>query len=177
MTATTVLCVTPLESDPLLPGAAQLHERQAQLRALVRRRLGDRHADLLAEPQKRDGALVAWLTSVGGLVRPFGTLPAVIRASVRTECDTLLAEIARLGQTLADAGTGDARLAGDLLRRAAYRVGDDHLFLVGNQVVLANWGAASADVTTSTTSATTARRGAPVPPLVARWLIPARAPA
>jgi hypothetical protein len=174
MTDTRILCTTPL--DPLLtpPGGVALHDRQAQLRAVVRRRLGDKHADLLAEPLRRDADRLDWLSPVGGLVRPLAALPAAVRDSVRAECHTLLADIDHLGRALESGATGNARLAGQLLRLAARQPADDRLFLVGNHPVVAGWGVSRADAGPALSpppKAAAPRTGDPAAPCLApRWL-------
>lgn len=180
MSTTTHLCTTTLGTPPILPGGGKLYDRQAQIRTVVQRRLGERHASLLAEAQLRPGDdCIVWSSPIAGLVRAFATLPAAVRDSVRAECDALLADIDRVGQALEDSATGDGRLAGALLRRAATRASDDHLFLVGNQPVLAGWGCESADAgTVLPTAATTTAAMIATPPLPAPcWLTPAGDPA
>ena len=146
MAATTLVCTTLTGTPPLMPGGEKLYARQAQIRAVVLRRLGEQHAHLLAEPQALPGEdRVAWASPVPGIVRPLAALPAAVRDSVRAECDMLLADIERTAATLETGTSGDGQLAGSLLRMAIQRPSDDHLFLVGNQPVLACWGCSPAE--------------------------------
>ncbi len=126
---------------PLGVRGEPLHNAQAQLRAVVRRRLGDRHFHLLAEPEPHAlGGRIDWYCAVSGTVRPLGELPEPARVAARTDIDALLAEIDRLGQSLEAGPTEDGRLAGRSLRLAARRPSDEHLFLVGDQPVVVCWG-------------------------------------
>ena len=146
MAATTLVCTTLTGTQPLMHGGEKLYARQAQIRAVVLRRLGAQHVHLLAEPQALPGEdRVAWLSQVPGIVRPLAALPAAVRDSVRAECDALLADIGRTAEALEKGPSGDGRFAGSLLRTAIKRPADDHLFLVGNQPVFVGWGCAPAE--------------------------------
>jgi hypothetical protein len=178
MTASTIVCMTPAADDAVMPGAENLHARQAQIRALVHRRLGEQHACLLAEPQRRAGEdRITWLSAAAGLVRPLAALPAATRASVREECDALLAEIDRLGESLESGAAGDGRLAGRLLRLVARRAPDDCLFLVGNQPVLVGWGCPPTETLRPAASATATTEAPPATANPgARWLVASAEP-
>jgi hypothetical protein len=126
---------------PLGVRGEPLHNAQAQLRAVVRRRLGDRHFHLLAEPEPHAlGGRIDWYCAAAGTVRPLTGLAEPGRAAARSDIDTLLADIDRVGQSLEAGPTEDGRLAGRSLRLAARRPSDEHLFLVGDQPVVVCWG-------------------------------------
>jgi hypothetical protein len=126
---------------PLGVRGEPLHHAQAQIRAVVRRRLGDRHYYLLAEPQPHDtGGRIDWYSVCTGPIRALPELPEAERDGVRLGIDALLADIDRLGRELESAEAEDSRLAGRSLRLAARRPADDHLFLVGDQPVIVCWG-------------------------------------
>ncbi len=126
---------------PLGVRGEPLHNAQAQLRAVVRRRLGDRHFHLLAEPEPHAlGGRIDWYCAVPGTVRPLADLPEAERDAARTDIDALLADIDRTGQSLEAGPTEDGRLAGKSLRLAARRPTDEYLFLVGDQPVVVCWG-------------------------------------
>jgi hypothetical protein len=179
MSVPSLVCTTAPMPQPLLSDGAKLYDRQAQLRIIIRRRLGERHSRLLAEPRATAEGC-DWLSPETGLVRPLAALPAAVRASVQAECTALLADITRLGTELGSATTTDGRLAGQLLRQVAIYPSDEHLFLVGNQPVLAAWGC---DATQAGAVVPPRRRAvpatsasmpaaAPIPP-APRWLLSA----
>lgn len=123
-----------LRGDPL-------HTLQGQIRAVVRRRLGERHYHVLAEPQPYEASSrVDWYCTLDGEVRTLSGLAAVERDRKRAELDALLADIERLGQSLEVGATEDVRLAGGFLRLAARSPADDCCYLVGDQPVVIGWG-------------------------------------
>jgi len=119
-----------------------LHERQEQIRSVVERRLGRRHAQLLAEAERRpDTDITDWYSDAPGAVVAAAAMDEAQRARLRAEVDAMLADIDRLGGELeAATGTG-ARAAGRHLRLAARRPADDtFLYRVDEQPVLVAWG-------------------------------------
>ncbi len=141
MSGTTLVRTTLTGVRPLGVRGEPLHHAQAQLRAVVRRRLGDRHFHLLAEPQPHQlGGRIDWYSELEGTVRPLAALPEAERDAVRADIDALLADIDRLGQSLEAGPTEDGKLAGKSLRLAARRPSDEYLFLVGEQPVVVCWG-------------------------------------
>ncbi|HJQ56012.1 MAG TPA: hypothetical protein VJ890_03855, partial [Vineibacter sp.] len=141
MAGATLVRTTMVGVRPLGVRGEPLHQAQAQIRGVVRRRLGDRHYHLLAEPQPHDlGGRIDWYSELDGRVRPLAALDEAERAPARAAIEALLADIDRLGQSL-EAGTSeDGRLAGRSLRLAAKHPSDDYLFLVGDQPVVVCWG-------------------------------------
>ena len=141
MAGATLVRTTLTGVRPLGVRGEPLHHAQAQLRAVVRRRLGDRHFHLLAEPQPHElGGRIDWYSEVDGTVRPLASLPEAERDATRADIDALLADIDRVGQSLEAGPTEDGKLAGKSLRLAARRPSDDYLFLVGEQPVVVCWG-------------------------------------
>ena len=161
---------------PLGVRGEPLHNAQAQLRAVLRRRLGDRHFHLLAEPEPHAlGGRIDWYCAVSGTVRPLAELPEAERTAARTDIDALLADIDRLGQSLEAGPTEDGRLAGRSLRLAARRPSDEHLFLVGDQPVVVCWGydvEAAGAVLPGTFMPATGAQGSLPPALVPEPLAP-----
>jgi hypothetical protein len=139
---TTLIGTTGAELRPLGVRGEPLHGTAAQLRRVVRRRLGDATADLLADPQlHEDGSTIDWYAGWTGDVRPLADLEPEHRAQVLEQVDRGLAEIDGLGATLAAAGgIDDATLIGRSLRLAAQRPGDTFVFLVGDRPVVTCWG-------------------------------------
>ncbi|HEX2888679.1 MAG TPA: hypothetical protein VHP59_19725, partial [Vineibacter terrae] len=75
MAGTTLVRTTLTGVRPLGVRGEPLHHAQAQLRAVVRRRLDDRHFHLLAEPQPHDlGGRIDWYSELQGPVRPLTAL-------------------------------------------------------------------------------------------------------
>lgn len=123
-----------LRGDPL-------HTLQGQIRAVVRRRLGERHFHLLAEPLAYEASSrVDWYSALDGETRLLALLTEPERGDKRAEIDALLLDIDRLGQSLQSGATEDARLAGAFLRLAARPPRDDCCYLVGDQPVVIGWG-------------------------------------
>ncbi|MCW5747449.1 MAG: hypothetical protein KIT36_14770, partial [Alphaproteobacteria bacterium] len=141
MSGATLVRTTMVGVRPLGVRGEPLHQAQAQIRNVIRRRLGERHYHLLAEPEPHDlGGRIDWYSELAGPVQPLAALPDVERARARADIDALLADIDRLGQSLEAGPTEDGRLAGKSLRLAAIRPSDDYLFVVGDQPVVVCWG-------------------------------------
>ncbi|HEX2886627.1 hypothetical protein [Vineibacter terrae] len=141
MAGTTLVRTTLTGVRPLGVRGEPLHHAEGQIRAVIRRRLGDRHFHLLAEPEPHDlGGRIDWYSACTGPVRPIAELPDMEHERARRDIDAMLADIDRLGQSLEAAASQDGQLAGRALRLAAKRPSDDHLFLVGDQPVIVCWG-------------------------------------
>src|SRR5215470_17345219 len=86
MAGATLVRTTLTGVRPLGVRGEPLHHAQAQLRAVVRRRLGDRHFHLLAEPQPHDlGGRIDWYSELGGTVRPLASVSEAERDAVRAD--------------------------------------------------------------------------------------------
>ncbi|HJQ56011.1 MAG TPA: hypothetical protein VJ890_03850 [Vineibacter sp.] len=137
----TLVRTTEFGARPLGVRGEPLHNTHAQIRDVVRRRLGERHQRLLAEPQAYPATgRIDWYAD-GKPVRQAADLSPAERDALRTEIDGMLAEIDGVGAQLQGAPGDDARLAGRALQLAAKRPDDDaYLFQVGDQPVLICWG-------------------------------------
>ena len=113
-----------------------------QLRRVIRRRLGDAAADLLADPQVHEnGAAIDWYASWSGEVRRLTDLTMTRRAELLKEINHVLGDIGQLGKTLATSSSAsDAVLVGKLLQLAARYPSDDFVFLVGDRPAIMCWG-------------------------------------
>jgi hypothetical protein len=141
MADATLILTTAVGLRPLGVRGEPLHATQAQIRSVIRRRLGDRHAALLAVPQNHDqGEAIDWYAEADGAVQNIAALDPSSRTAADGEIDRLLEDIIRLGNELIDAGTSEAALLGRALLLAARRPSDGFAFLVGEQPVLAAWG-------------------------------------
>src|SRR5678815_5049413 len=97
----TLILTTRLGVRPLGVRGDPLHAVAGQLLAVIRRRLGDGPANLLAEPQLREnGDGIDWYAAQSGDVRRFADLSEVERADTLRTVESHLAAIRDLGQQL-----------------------------------------------------------------------------
>src|SRR5829696_4663684 len=138
----TLILTTRLGVRPLGVRGDALHNVAGQLLAVIRRRLGDGPANLLAEPQLREGGDgIDWYAARSGEVRRFADLSERERAATLETIDTRLAAIRSLGAVLKEStGSEEARLIGRSLELATARPSDDFIFLVDGEPVIAAWG-------------------------------------
>lgn len=138
----TLVVTTGSGVRPLGVRGEPLHNAAPQLRRVVRRRLGDAAADLLADPQPHeDGKAIDWHAGWPGAVRPVNELEPPRRTEVLAEVERTLAEIRRLGDTLASIGSReDTGLVGLSLKLAARAPSPSFIFLVGDRPVIVAWG-------------------------------------
>ena len=138
----TLVVTTRSGVRPLGVRGEPLHNAAPQLRRVVRRRLGDVAADLLADPQPHeDGKGIDWHAGWSGAVRPVDELEPARRGEVLAEVERTLAEIRRLGDALASTGPReDSGLIGLSLKLAARAPSPAFIFLVGDRPVIVAWG-------------------------------------
>lgn len=138
----TLILTTRLGVRPLGVRGDPLHAVAGQLLAVIRRRLGDGPAHLLAEPQLREsGDGIDWYAAQNGTVRRFTELSDAEKSETLAAVDKHLAAINALGDQLAASQTSDeARLIGESLKLSTRRPSDDYIFLVDGQPVIAAWG-------------------------------------
>ena len=139
---TTLIVTTRSGVRPLGVRGEPLHNSAPQLRRVVRRRLGDGPADLLAEPQlHEDGKAIDWYADWPGTVQPLSALDPARREEILTGVERSLADIRRLGEQFAAAGPReDMGLVGLSLQLAARAPADSFVFLVGDRPVIVCWG-------------------------------------
>ena len=138
----TLIVTTRSGVRPLGVRGEPLHNAAPQLRRVVRRRLGDAAAALLADPQPHeDGGAIDWYADIPGEVRPLSALTADRQAALLAEVDRLLAGIRRLGDSLAGAGPREEMgLVGLSLQLAARAPAPSFVFEVGDRPVIVCWG-------------------------------------
>jgi hypothetical protein len=138
----TLILTTRLGVRPLGVRGDPLHAVAAQLLAVIRRRLGDGPADLLADPQLREtGDGIDWYAARSGSVRRLVDLDENERAQVLATVESHLESIRRLGGQLKDSsGSEQARLIGRSMELATTRPSDDFVYVVDGQPVIAAWG-------------------------------------
>lgn len=139
---TTLIVTTQSGVRPLGVRGEPLHNAAPQLRRVVRRRLGDEAAGLLADPQAHeDGKAIDWYADWPGPVQPLSALAPERRAEVLVQVQRMLAEIRRLGDTLAGAGPReDMGIVGLSLQLAARAPAQSFIFMVGERPVIVCWG-------------------------------------
>ena len=138
----TLILTTRLGVRPLGVRGEPLHAVAGQLLSVVRRRLGDGPADLLATPQLREsGDGIDWYAARSGEVRRFSDLSDAERSEALRTTNAHLEAIRGLGSQLTASDSSDeARLIGRSLHLATTRPSDDFIYLVDGQPVIVAWG-------------------------------------
>jgi hypothetical protein len=142
----TLIVTTRTGVRPLGVRGEPLHNAAGQLRRVVRRRLGDQAADMLADPQlHEDGKAIDWYANWPGDVTRVADLEPSRRAALLSQVDLALGDIGRLGETLAQASsrTGnvdDSGVVGRSLQLAARHPAESFVYLVGERPVVVCWG-------------------------------------
>jgi hypothetical protein len=138
----TLIVTTRSGVRPLGVRGEPLHNAAPQLRRVVRRRLGDAAADLLADPQPHEGGqAIDWYAGWQGPVRAVADLPTADREAVLADVERRLADIRRLGDMLAGHGPKEETgVIGLSLKLAARAPSPSFVFLVGDRPVIVAWG-------------------------------------
>jgi hypothetical protein len=137
----TLLTTTRVGVRPLGVRGEPLHAVAGQLLSVIRRRLGDDTASLLAEPQWREGGDgIDWYAMRSGELRRFADLGDGERADILAVVDGRLDAIRGLGTQLETASGDEARLIGRSLHLATRRPSDDFIYVVDGQPVIVAWG-------------------------------------
>jgi len=138
----TLLMTTRLGVRPLGVRGEPLHAVAGQLLSVIRRRLGDGPADLLADPQLREsGDGIDWYAAHSGTVQRLAELSEEQRAHILRIVEERLAAIRSLaGQLMGSQTSEEARLIGRSLELSTSRPSDDFVFVVDGQPVIVAWG-------------------------------------
>jgi hypothetical protein len=138
----TLIVTTRSGVRPLGVRGEPLHNAAPQLRRVVRRRLGDEAADLLADPQVHENDQgIDWYAGWSGPVRAVTDLAPAEREAVLARVERTLAEIRRLGDMLAGHGPKEETgVVGLSLKLAARAPSPAFVFLVGDRPVIVAWG-------------------------------------
>jgi hypothetical protein len=138
----TLIVSTRTGVRPLGVRGEPLHNAATQLRRVIRRRLGDASADLLADAQlHEDGKAIDWYAGWTGDVQRVADLDPARRSEILARVDASLAEIGKLGSTLSVVGQGeDSGLIGRSLLLAAKKPAESFVFLVGDRPLVVCWG-------------------------------------
>ena len=139
---TTLIVTTRSGVRPLGVRGEPLHNAAPQLRRVVRRRLGDAAADLLADPQLHESDQgIDWYAGWSGPVRAVTDLEPAERDAVLARVEATLAEMRRLGDVLAGHGPKEETgVVGLSLKLAARAPSPAFVFLVGDRPVIVAWG-------------------------------------
>lgn len=130
----------PYQSLAGEPPDADAHRR---LDALIRRYLAGPTASLLAAPKPTaDGRFVEWYSDLSGQPVVLASLSPVVRAPIEALLADRLSSLAALADRL-DAAGSDVELT-RTLRQALSYPGDETIFVVDGQPVVAFWGYQSA---------------------------------
>ena len=138
----TLILTTRLGVRPLGVRGDPLHAVAGQLLSVIRRRLGDGPANLLAEPQLREsGDGIDWYAAHDGTSAASPTCPTPRRPK-RWPASTIISRQSMAWATSSQASetSDEARLIGQSLKLSTRRPSDDYIFLVDGQPVIAAWG-------------------------------------
>ncbi len=165
-------------------GGRALTAAHEQIVGVLRSRLGQNHAELLAVPKADADGAIAWSTNLTGAVTPAAQLPEDERGKLQQRAERFLGEIRGLAQQLRGEGPASAVLA-QMLEQATRQPPGDWLYSVGGRPVLVLWGHAApgtvvapvaAAAPAAAAAAATPTAGA-VPPVVPPPAAPAAAAA
>ncbi|MBX3604741.1 MAG: hypothetical protein KF788_05705 [Piscinibacter sp.] len=166
---------------PLQVGGRALTAAHEQIAGILRSRLGQNHAELLAIPKPDADGGIAWSTNLTGPVLPAAQLPEDERTKLQQRAERFLSEIRGLAQQLRGEGPASTLVA-QMLEQAARQPPGDWLYSVGGRPVMVMWGhaaagasappvapvaAAAAAAAPAAMPAAAAEPGAPVPPVPA----------
>ena len=152
---------------------ASAHE---QIADILRSRLGQNHAELLATPKPDADGGIAWSTNLVGLVTAAAQLPEDERAKLQQRAERFLSEIRGLAQQLRGEGPASAVVA-QMLEQVVGQPPGEWLYSVGGRPVLVLWGHAAAGtpvapafavpVAAAAAAAAAPAAAAPIPPSTA----------
>jgi hypothetical protein len=131
-----------LDPTPYQPVAATRPDAAVhrQLDALIRRYLPPVTASLLAQPMPAaDGRHIEWYSDLAGQPLALSSLPKDARDRIRILLNDRLASILELAERLVRADSANKAVA-DVLRQAVSFPGEETVYVVGDQPVIAFWG-------------------------------------
>ncbi len=132
---------TLTEFEPLGTGGETLFSSASELRVAVQRRLGADVAACLAVPQQNAYAdTLDWYAPHPGPVTPWAMLSDEQRSAVLAHVEVLRGQLLELSGQLFHEKKRDRQTFGRMLEHAATIPDSSHIFLVGDQPVLAFWG-------------------------------------
>jgi hypothetical protein len=155
------------EGQPLDVHGKRLIDCYDQLAGILRNRLGQNHAHLLAQPRAQPSGAIHWYTPLAGAVVRADALPPEERQRLHDRAERILGDIQGVAHDIQSEGAAGQMIA-DMLRAAAQLAPEAPLFSVDGKPVAILWGHRSNDapplVTTSASPTATPSSTAPVQP-------------
>ena len=147
MTATTHLITTDrARLHPIGVRGQLVIAAHQQIARFLSGRFGQEYARLFAEPILGAGA-IDWFTDAVGPAKRLAEVDETSRVAALQKVQALVTDIQKLSGELAGSAPADQRLIGEILSNALIYPGDEYLFLVGDQPVVACWGVKPGDPT------------------------------
>lgn len=126
---------------PLIFQGAPIYRNYAQLERLLRQRLSEAHAMLLAEPVgTADDRAIDWYSRADGDITRLVDLPPEAQAAAMDQLAKLVAEIDQLADELSASPALHIQAIGGALALTHTYPDDENLYVVGDQPVLTGWG-------------------------------------
>ena len=147
------------EGHPLQVNGRELGASHEQIASILRSRLGQTHADLLAVPKSGAGGTVVWSTRLAGDVVLASSLPDEEHTKIKRWSQRLLNDIHTLSEQLRTEGAA-ASMVGHMLAQAIRLPQGDWLYSVGGKPVLVLWGYSDTPEASNTVQATSAASAA-----------------
>jgi hypothetical protein len=149
------------EGQPLDVHGKRLIDCYDQLVGILRNRLGQNHAHLLAQPRVQPSGAIQWYTPLAGAVVRAEALPPEDRQRLQDRAERILGDIQGVANDIRSEGAAGQMIA-DMLRAAAQLAPEAPLFSVDGKPVAILWGHRSTDAPplVTPTDAVSARRAA-----------------
>jgi len=132
------------EGQPLDVHGKRLIDCYDQLVGILRNRLGQNHAHLLAQPRVQPSGAIQWYTPLPGAVVRAEALPPEERQRLQERAERILGDILGVANDIQSEGAA-GQLIADMLRAAAQLAPGAPLFSVDGKPVAILWGHRSTD--------------------------------
>jgi hypothetical protein len=132
------------EGQPLDVHGKRLIDCYDQLVGILRNRLGQNHAHLLAQPRVQPSGAIQWYTPLPGAVVRAEALPSEERQRLQERAERILGDILGVANDIQSEGAA-GQLIADMLRAAAQLAPGAPLFSVDGKPVAILWGHRSTD--------------------------------
>ena len=150
------------EGQPLDVHGKRLIDCYDQLVGILRNRLGQNHAHLLAQPRVQPSGAIQWYTPLAGPVVRAEALPSDERQRLQDRAERILGDIQGVANDIQSEGAAGQMIA-DMLRASVQLAPGAPLFSVDGKPVAILWGHRSTDAPplVAPTDAAPARPAAP----------------
>ncbi|CAI8866295.1 SrfA family protein [Methylococcus capsulatus] len=126
---------------PLGATGQPVYRAASQLRAAIRRQLGQEAADYFAVPvQDEKGDTLDWYSAFDGDVVPWTSATPEERGPARASLLAARERLLEKSRALQASEDGEQQVFGKLLALATRIPGEDHVYLVGGRPVMTFWG-------------------------------------